>query len=65
MEKYKKSKAGALIYESESVQEKILIDLKVDKVITNSKKELPCPINKIKLFHPSQISYSRLFLKHH
>ena len=36
---YEKSKEASLIYESESVQAKILIDLKIDKVITNSKAE--------------------------
>lgn len=38
-EKYKKSKTSKLIYSSENVQSKILIDLKVDKVITNDKEE--------------------------
>ena len=39
LEKYEKSEAGTLIYESESVQAKILLDIKVDKVVTNSKEE--------------------------
>ena len=39
LENYEKSDAGTLIYESESVQAKILIDVKVDKIITNSKLE--------------------------
>ena len=38
-ENYKKSKTSKLIYSSENVQSKILIDLKVDKVITNDKEE--------------------------
>ena len=38
-ESYKKCKPGSLIYYSENVQAKILIDLKVDKVITNNKEE--------------------------
>ena len=38
-ESYKKSQAGKLIYFSENVQAKILLDLKVDKVITNDKEE--------------------------
>lgn len=38
-ESYKKSKTSKLIYYSENVQSKILIDLKVDKVITNDKEE--------------------------
>lgn len=37
--KYNKSTVSKLIYESESVAEKIIIDLKLDKVITNSKEE--------------------------
>lgn len=36
---YEKSEAGTLIYESETVQAKILIDIKVDKVITNNQEE--------------------------
>ena len=36
---YEKSKNGTLIYESESVQAKILLDIKVDKVITNDQEE--------------------------
>lgn len=39
LQEYEKSKAGTLIYESETVQAKILIDIKVDKVITNSQEE--------------------------
>ncbi len=38
-ENYKNSGASKLIYYSENVQSKILIDLKVDKVITNDKEE--------------------------
>lgn len=36
---YEKSNAETLIYQSESVQAKILIDIKIDKVITNDQKE--------------------------
>ena len=36
---YKKSDSTKLIYYAENVQSKILLDLKVDKVITNSKEE--------------------------
>ena len=36
---YSKSKKEGLIYQSESVQEKILLDIKIDKVITNDKQE--------------------------
>ena len=36
---YKKSASTKLIYYAENVQSKILLDLKVDKVITNSKEE--------------------------
>ena len=36
---YKKNNAIELIYSAENVQSKILIDLKVDKVITNNKEE--------------------------
>lgn len=36
--KYNKTQSGKLIYECESVAEKIVIDLKLDKIITNSKK---------------------------
>ncbi len=39
LESYTNSQAGNLIYESESIQAKILIDVNVDKIITNSKKE--------------------------
>ena len=38
-ENYKKYEAPKLIYYSDNVQAKILIDLKVDKVITNNKEE--------------------------
>ena len=38
-ETYKKSETGKLVYYAETVQSKILIDLNVDKVITNSKEE--------------------------
>ena len=38
-ENYQKSNTCKLIYYSENVQSKILIDLKVDKVITNDKEE--------------------------
>ena len=38
-ENYQKSNTCKLIYYSENVQSKILIDLKVDKVITNNKEE--------------------------
>lgn len=37
--KYESSNTNALIYESESVEEKILIDLKVDRVLTNDPQE--------------------------
>ena len=39
VENYKKYEAPKLIYYSDNVQAKILIDLKVDKVITNNKEE--------------------------
>jgi len=39
VEDYKKCETNKLIYYSENVQSKILIDLKVDKVITNDKEE--------------------------
>ena len=39
IEKYKSSKDIELIYYSENVQSKILLDLKVDKVITNDRDE--------------------------
>lgn len=38
-ENYKKNNEIKLIYSAENVQSKILIDLKVDKVITNNKEE--------------------------
>ena len=38
-ESYKKSQTGNLIYYAENVQAKILMDIKVDKVITNDKQE--------------------------
>ena len=44
LDNYEKSETGKIIYESETVQEKILLDIKVDKVITNSKEEF----NKLK-----------------
>lgn len=37
--KYNKASASKLIYESESIAEKIIIDLKLDKITTNSKPE--------------------------
>ena len=37
--KYNKTAVSKLVYESESIAEKIIIDLKLDKVITNSKAE--------------------------
>ena len=48
-EDYKKSEAPKLIYYSENVQAKILIDLKVDKVITNNKEEFEELKNLIQL----------------
>lgn len=36
--KYNKTQSGKLIYECESVAEKIVIDLKLDRIITNSKE---------------------------
>lgn len=36
--KYNKTQSGKLIYECESVAEKIVMDLKLDKIITNSKE---------------------------
>ncbi len=36
---YEESKPGTIVYESESIQEKIMIDVKVDRVITNKKEE--------------------------
>lgn len=36
---YEKSDTSTLVYESDSVQAKILIDIKIDKAITNSKEE--------------------------
>ena len=39
LSKYNKTTANKLVYESESVAEKIIMDLKLDKVITNSKEE--------------------------
>ena len=39
LDNYEKSEVGTLIYESESVQEKVLLDVKVDKITTNSKPE--------------------------
>lgn len=37
--KYEKNSGIELVYESESVQEKIVIDIQVDKILTNSKTE--------------------------
>ena len=48
MQKFEKSDVCNLIYESESVQEKILLDLKIDKVTTNSKEEFQKIKNLIK-----------------
>lgn len=39
LEKYKNSKGVELIYYSENVQAKILLDIKVDKIITNNRDE--------------------------
>ena len=39
LSEYSKTTATKLVYESESVAEKIIIDLKLDKVITNNKSE--------------------------
>lgn len=39
LNKYQKSKPGELISAAESIQEKMLLDLKVDNVITNNKEE--------------------------
>ena len=39
LEKYEKSDTKKLICSSESIQEKMILDLNVDKVITNSKEE--------------------------
>ncbi len=39
LDKYNKTKSASLVYESESVQEKIIIDMKLDKITTNSKEE--------------------------
>ena len=39
LEKYKTSNLTDLIYSAESIQEKIVLDLKLDKIITNSKEE--------------------------
>ena len=36
---FEKSKSAKLIYESQSIEEKIIIDLKLDKIITNSKEK--------------------------
>lgn len=36
--KYNKTQSGKLIYECESIAEKIVIDLKLDRIITNSKE---------------------------
>ncbi len=48
MQKFEKSDVCNLIYEAESVQEKILLDLKIDKVTTNSKEEFQKIKNLIK-----------------
>ena len=37
--KYKKRKSIGLIWNAESIQEKMIIDLKIDKIITNSNEE--------------------------
>jgi len=37
--KYNKTTVSKLVYESESIAEKIIIDLKLDKIITNCKEE--------------------------
>ena len=37
--KFNKTEISKLVYESQSIPEKIIIDLKLDKVITNSKEE--------------------------
>ena len=39
IEKYEKSETKKLISSAESIQEKMLLDLQIDKVITNSKEE--------------------------
>ena len=39
LDKYEKSKGTELINEFETVQEKIILDVKLDKIITNSKEE--------------------------
>ncbi len=49
MDLYEKSKPGTLIYESESVQEKIILDIEIDKIVTNSKDEFE-KMKKLLLF---------------
>ena len=39
LKKYKEAKLGTIVYKSETIQEKIIIDLKLDKIITNCKEE--------------------------
>ena len=58
-ESYKKSQAGKLIYFSENVQAKILLDLKVDKVITNDKEEFE---SLKKLIQTEEIKFVKLEL---
>ena len=48
LQKYEKSDVCSLIFESESVQEKMLLDLKIDKVITNNQEEFQKIKNLIK-----------------
>ncbi len=58
-ENYKKSETGKLIYFSENVQAKILLDLKVDKVITNDKEEFE---SLKKLIQTEEIKFVKLEL---
>lgn len=39
LDKYEKSNLTDIIYSAETIQEKIVIDLKLDKIVTNSKEE--------------------------
>ena len=48
LQKYEKSDVCSLIFESESVQEKMLLDLKIDKVITSNQEEFQKIKNLIK-----------------
>ena len=60
LNKYNESELGKLVYKSESIQEKIILDLKLDKIVTNSKEEFE-KIKEVLIFE--RISNVKLELK--